>query len=299
MGNKVVKLMIRVIFILLVIVVCIFAAFIYSNAKQDENGLKDKIEEEIDYIDTKITSLINEINGLQLENYKVTITKVQEEESKSDTTSKKESEEANEKSTQEEEEGTSSGQETEISRMEKEQTTEGAEQTNWKLIQQETEVFYSVWASILLDLYEAGIEANKIVEFSNTLDQALISLKEKDKAKSCENFAKMYSLLPEFASKGNIEELKQNTIMAKSSIIKAYSNLEKEDWEKVLEEVQNAENKFVQIMSNVEKSENKLKYSINKSYILIEELKNSLPTKDKGIFYIKYKNLIEELNTMI
>ena len=31
---------------------------------------------------------------------------------------------------------------------------------------------------------------------------------------------------------------------------------------------------------------------------LIEELKNSLATKDTGIFYLKYKNTIEELNIL-
>ena len=56
---------------------------------------------------------------------------------------------------------------------------------------------------------------------------------------------------------------------------------------------------MVQIMNEVRKTEYKRKFNINKSYILIEELKNSLGTHDKGIFYLKYKNLIEELNTLV
>lgn len=36
-------------------------------------------------------------------------------------------------------------------------------------------------------------------------------------------------------------------------------------------------------------------YQINKIYVLLNELKNSLEQKDKDIFYIKYRNLMEEL----
>lgn len=38
--------------------------------------------------------------------------------------------------------------------------------------------------------------------------------------------------------------------------------------------------------------------SINKSYILIKELQNVNQNEDKDIFYIKYKNLMQELNNI-
>ena len=38
--------------------------------------------------------------------------------------------------------------------------------------------------------------------------------------------------------------------------------------------------------------------NINKSYILIKDLQNSSNNTDKDIFYIKYKNLIEQLNIL-
>lgn len=299
MKDRIVRIVIKAIIIIIVILACVFAAFIYSHSKEESQDTKDKVEEEIDYLDIKITSLINQLNGIQLENYQITIKKVQEEESKSDSTEEKQSEEGTEESEQQEQEGTNSGKQTQITRMEKEQTVENVEEINWGAIQGEAEVFYSVWPSIVLDLYEIGVESNQIVDFSNTMDQSILSIKAKDKAKSSENLAKMYSLLPEFSNKGNIQEIKKIVIGAKSNIINAYASIEKDNWDNTVKEVTNAENKFLQIMNNIDREENKAKFNINKSYILIEELKNSLPTKDKGIFYIKYKNLIEELNTLI
>ena len=39
-------------------------------------------------------------------------------------------------------------------------------------------------------------------------------------------------------------------------------------------------------------------YKVNKTYVLIKELQNSLGYKDKKMFYIKYKNLMESINTL-
>ena len=36
-------------------------------------------------------------------------------------------------------------------------------------------------------------------------------------------------------------------------------------------------------------------YKVNKCYVLLNELENSMDLKDKEIYYIKYKNLLEEL----
>lgn len=111
--------------------------------------------------------------------------------------------------------------------------------------------------------------------------------------------AKLYGLLAEFANNTEVEKLKRDTIQAKKSIINAFAILDTDNWDKVQEEVTNAERKMVEIMSEISKTEDKRKFNVNKSYILIEELKNSLATHDKGIFYLKYKNLIEELNTLV
>ena len=49
-------------------------------------------------------------------------------------------------------------------------------------------------------------------------------------------------------------------------------------------------------MNDVDLAKDQRKYGINKAYVLLEEFKNSLGIKNKEIFYMKYKNLIEGLD---
>ena len=50
-------------------------------------------------------------------------------------------------------------------------------------------------------------------------------------------------------------------------------------------------------MNDIEYLKNK-EYKVNKTYILIKELQNSISYKDKKLFYLKYRNLIESLNNL-
>lgn len=184
--------------------------------------------------------------------------------------------------------------------MELEQTVGQQKEANWNWIQGEMEVFFSVWPSIVLDLHEINVDGSNITEFSNTLDESLINIKNKDKEKTAQSLAKLYNFLPDFINSTEMECIKKNSIDAKSKIINAYAYVESEDWEKVQTEVTNAGDKIMDIMDeNACKEDDKRKYNINKVYILMEELKNSLSKKDKEIFHIKYKILLEELNTII
>lgn len=126
-----------------------------------------------------------------------------------------------------------------------------------------------------------------------------MNIKAKEKLKVSENLARMYNILPEFIKNTEIEQLKKDTIEIKTNILNAYAYVDKNEWDKVQGEVINAEKKMVKTMNDTSKKQDQRKFNINKSYILIEELKNSIPLQEKQIFYIKYKNIIEELNTLI
>lgn len=159
MKNNVFNIIIKIAILIAVIALGVFAWIMYSNAKEDnQNDKKDKIEKEIEYLDAKLTSLINALNGIQLENYKVTISKIQEEEEESN--SGESQQENSEKSGKEQEEEGTSSKETKITKVEMELTAEEKE-ANWEWIQGETEVFYSVWATIVLDLYDIDTEPRK------------------------------------------------------------------------------------------------------------------------------------------
>ena len=94
--------------------------------------------------------------------------------------------------------------------MELEQTVGQQKEANWNWIQGEMEVFFSVWPSIVLDLQEINVDGSNITEFSNTLDESLINIKNKDKEKTAQSLAKLYNFLPDFINSTEMECIKKN-----------------------------------------------------------------------------------------
>lgn len=288
MGNKFISNLSKIIIIASIVVGVIFAFSIISNAENIEDK-ENKNEEQIRYLDTKLLTLINYLNNINLQNYKVVLTKVETESSSSSSSSKDEEEDNSESGT--------SSEEKELSKMEQETIITKEEQIDWETIEGELEILCSTWSTIVLDLYSTDVKSEDILNFSNNLDEAIVNVNNKEKSLSCMYLAKLYSYLPAFLNQNN-DEIKLKTLQAKTYIVNAYAYAETENWEKIGVEVAKAENILVGLVNDARFVNDQRKYNINKSYILIEELKNSLITEDTGIFYIKYKNVLEELDVI-
>ena len=127
--------------------------------------------------------------------------------------------------------------------------------------------------------------------------QQLGNIKNEDKTASLISLAKLYAYIPKYSSISS-KNTKVNAMYAtKSNILNAYSAIEQNNYNLVKTELANAEQSFMPIINNIS-SNTKNQTSINKSYILIKELQNINQNMDKDIFYIKYKNLMQELNNI-
>ena len=297
MSNKVLSTVIKVITIIVIIVGLIFIASIFLNTEGSSEEKTSKNEEQIKYLDTKLISLINGLNNIQLQNYKVTLTKVEAKSNAQGSSSKNE-----EQGNGEEDKGQSGSnkEETEISKLEEESvvTNEENNEPDWNTLEAELELIYSTWPTIVLDLQNVGINKDDIIGFSNTLDEVILNVKNKDKALSAMYMAKLYSYLPKFLDKNFGDEVKRETLNAKTYLINTYAYAANENFDKMESEITNAETIFASLVNDARYVNDERKYNINKAYVLIGELKNSLITNDKGIFYVKYKNTLEELNVL-
>ncbi len=291
MGNKFLNTTSKIIIILAIISGIIFTFSILSNAKESPNQT-NRNKEEISYLDTKLLSLINYLNNIDLQNYKVVLSKVETTSSSSNSSEKEQQSNDQEDSA---ESGTDSKEKT-LSKMEQETIIKEDQEVDWKSIEGELEILCSTWSSIVLDLYDLGINSDDILNFSNDLDEAIINVKNKDKAISCMYLAKLYSYLPKFLDKNLGDEIKAKALETKTYIVNAYAFAETKNWNKMETEIVKAENLLVGLVNDANLVDDERKYNINKAYILTEELKNSLSTQDSGIFYVKYKNVLEQLN---
>lgn len=272
--------------------------------KEDKKELREKVNEELDYLDTHILSILNNLNNINLENYKITSERVEiEEKSKKpssgnsgggqETATGQGGKESSGKS-----EDNKSSPKIDTTKMETDAVLEANQNdVDWKVIKYEIENLNQSWSVILLDLYSLNIGNDDIVSFSKCLNDCIISIKNENKVDSLKNVAKLYSYIPIYEKAMSAENSMQNIKQTKSFLVNAYSFVEQGNWSEVQSNINECEKAFKSVVNDIEFAK-KNEYKVNKTYILVKELQNSLDLQDKEVFYIKYKNLLESINTL-
>ena len=105
--------------------------------------------------------------------------------------------------------------------------------------------------------------------------------------------AKLYEYIPVFLEKIVSDNQQVELAKTKVEVIKAYVNIDFENWDGFKSNLDSAISNFEPIVNNTNEAEKE--YNIRKAYVLLQEFKNAVDTKDKDLLFIKYKNLMEEL----
>ena len=283
------------ILILFAVVIVILIFFFLKNIKNNNNTSQDdKLISEINYMDNKLTALLNSINNITLDNYKVSITKTStnissEENSNSSTGGESQSSQGEQTS-----QGSGSTNTTsEQYELKTEGILTGNSEVDWNRIKNQIEVLYSIIPTITQDLYNRNVNQDEILDFNKELDELTIAVKNEDKGKTLIKLANLYRYLPAYASNFSDDSEYVNILETKSNVFKAYVFVNIENWE----ESSNYINRAIQSCSTIlGKIDNKnSNYDINKIYIVLNELQSSVNIKDKDVFLIKYKNFMGEV----
>lgn len=166
----------------------------------------------------------------------------------------------------------------------------------WNEIQSEVESLYTIWTTIKMDLKSENINNKDILEFNKLLDSLAKAVKEKNKKDSLNNLSKIYNLIPIYMSQYSRDDIKASVYKVKSYLVNACCMVENRDWSNIRENINMAKNEFENVV-NKNNDENK-KLNINRAEIQLEDFQNSLSEEDKEIFFLKYRNLIQELNML-
>ena len=284
-----------------------------SNKEITEQESKEKVIQELDYLDSQIIGILNKLNNITLENYTVTSEEVSLEQSSSsggESGSSGSSGESGQSSgVQQEEQKQSGGNEQSGNSKEKSNITASqmepktilaSEQgdIDWNTVKSEIEKINNSWGVILLDLSSFNINSNDVLGFSNALDNCILSIKDENKSSSLVNLANLYSFIPKYEASISAPNNVQNIKQVKSYILNSYAAVEQDNWNEVESNMAQCENTYKNIINDIEYVKDK-EIKVNRTYVLIKELQNSLSYKDKKLFYIKYKNLMEELNLIM
>ena len=271
--------------------------------KQNETEtLEKKLSSEIEYLDTVLIDMLNNTIGISFENYIVKAEQVKEESSGTSTkesqTSSKEGTGATGGSEQAQAEGESENSSNNMNyKMVGNEILMQNKTTNWQVLKANAEKLYSAWSTITLDLYKFNVDSQKILNFNTDLDVTTQAIKSEDKIKTLNSIVKLYSYVPTYSKDISKNEQISNVYNTKFNILSACVQIEQQNLAEVTKELNNAEQSFLPIINNMSSQTNN-EVNINKAYILIKDMQQSNSNNDKDIFYIKYKNLIQELNLL-
>lgn len=293
-------------YIILLIVLVVLALTVYTSANQnDEEDEKEKVISEIRYLDTKLVDVFNTMNNIETRNYKIYTTKIEESRSAETTGSGNSSSEGGESSGGSDSGNTSSS--TDSTNTDTTNTGENYEMVesgiltsdrniDWTSCKNEVELIYTSISTITLDLYKLNVGQEDILNFNKELDNLTVSLEEENKQATLDNLVKIYEYIPKF-SENITDTLYKTVLQTKLNVFKAYSKLDAKDWEGINTNITDAINVYSSLLTNAEVEATK-QSSINKGYVMLNELKNAVNIQNDSVFLIKYKNLLEEINNL-
>lgn len=171
----------------------------------------------------------------------------------------------------------------------------GNTEPNWEDLIYDIEQIYSNWSIVTLDLYKQNINNQKILSFNVDLDDAAKAIKDKNKEQSLILLAKLYSYILAYFEDFSDDQMQTNLYKVKSNLFNAYSIIGQNNPNEVKNYLQASEEAMVSMMNNIQ---NQKTYNLNKAYILLKDLQTTVDKNDVNIFYLKYKNLSEELNSL-
>lgn len=305
------------ILILLVILVLFLTG---CSNKNDKNGedLHGKVNTEIQYLSNELIIMMSKLNNVMFSNYMVNsrevdiTSKVTEQGSSSSkekqqsSNSEGESSQNNNSSSENGGGGSSGGDGNKGASGEKINVTEMVAQPslninyddiNWTEISTMAETFYTSWNTIILDLYKLNVNSQDITNFSSGLDQLIINIKAQDKVATLSSATNLYSYLPKYLEAYSTDSALKDLSLTKMHVLNAYVATTADNWDVSNNEMVATEQAFTNVMKNSEFVSQK-EYNVNKVYIALKELQNSNQYQDKTLFFLKYKNLMQEISVI-
>lgn len=296
-------------YIVLITIVVVIGTTIFVKANEDgQKSQREKALTELKYLDSKIEDIFNEMNNITMRNYKVYTSNIEPNKKESSNTSSESSsssDSGNSKSStqttsNEQEEGNQSNEDEKNLKnytMQQEGVLTNTNAIDWNKVKNEIELIYTSIPTITLDLYGLNINQDEILNFNRQYDNLTVLVKNQNREETLRELAKTYQYIPKFAERVTDDTVYKTVLNTKSNIFLAYSKLDSKNWDEISSDIKNAINVFSQLLTgNVVNTNNQT--TINKVYVMLNELQNATNVKDEAVFFIKYKNLLEEINNM-
>lgn len=275
------KYIITIVTLFAIILLSIGGYFLYSNAKTKESSstttLQAKSMSEINYLSTEIIEMMNGLNNISFSNFEIQNKTIEAESSGNETASE-------------------NSIDTSVMQFDNILTSDNND-INWKDLKGRVENMYSTWTTVLIDLTTLNVNRDNLLKYNSLLDDIVLEMEKEDKKQTLIKLADLYQLLAQYVNDVSQDSTVKSIFATKSNVLYAYAMVGNEDWNKVREYVSIAKQEFSNNLTNP--VENMANFdSMNKAYILLNELAEDSNREEEKIFYINYRSLIQELETM-
>lgn len=304
-----------ILFISSIIFLMVIITSIVIFASNGNDNTKNKINEELSFLDTKLLGMLNSLNNIPFSNSVLLEQNSIKGQSNSNNGQSSQDNSTESSQSSEGESGSSSGSEgsskggssdsssgnsggssknedyTKYNVKTQNILTNDSTQIDWNYIKNTVQVVYTSWPSIMIDLHSVNVKNEDILSFSNTLDVLIVNVQNEDKKQVLNSLAILYSFIPIYKEQYSENSDEINISYTKAHIINSYVLLEEDKWEEIQAQITKASEYFGLIINSINEKRNQ--NSVSKTYVLINEMNNAIKIKDKKLFYMKYKNLME------
>ena len=282
-------------------IICIIILLSGCKKSEEKPNIDDKISAEIQYLDKEISGFIDIATGKNEKNYdvqkekaKTGVSNKNTEDSNSKGNSEENSEEGSEQGSQEDsnQNSKSSNQqnqsdEDEVTIMSmKYNSSNKIEDSQWDELKNSIEKLYTSWTTIENDLnLKDNIQKDNITNLNKNFDNLLLYAINKDEKNFIKESIESYANITNIADQVEYEKNKLYKLQSKNKIFEAYYNVQENDWISAKNNI-NLANSYLKKIGNLK----------NRVKVSLKNLSNSVDQNDETVFYIKYEDLINEIN---
>lgn len=163
----------------------------------------------------------------------------------------------------------------------------------WNKIFDDEERINNVLETIVLDLTEIDVSNDEILKFSNEINNLLAATTAESEDELLARLNNLYALIPNYMKKVGASKSTIQDKELKSIILASYSLANAENWSEAKVMIQSAVDKYNTMMDDIEYMQENA-YKLNKTYILLGEVKNAIDSENMKIVNLKFVNFIEK-----
>lgn len=300
----------KIAYLVLIVIIIVLSMALYVNiSKGSEEKEEERKTSEINFLEEKLVNLFNEMNNIQTRNYSISVSEISEQSKKqkdSSSNNSKQEQDSQKDSNSSSGSDSSTSSDTSSGTNQKSQKFEleakgvltNSDEINWDYIKSEIEILYSSLPTITLDLYKSNVNQENVLNFNKEFDNLTIVTKNEKKEETLNSLSKLYEYLIGFIENSENYKTKKDILESKLYILKAYAKLDSKNWVEIGNNTKQSIDIYSRLLSNTNLDANK-QYSISKVYVMINELQNAVEVQDESVFLIKYKNILEEMNSLV